>query len=97
MFCLYEESRVNLAESSDCGKGGGSSGVSVTQRPTLSGLFAGGFPVLKPVGQREKSLPSRPGRRVSIHLLIATLYIKDLETQGLDSRFKSLHVSLNNY
>ncbi|KAK2836746.1 hypothetical protein Q7C36_014615 [Tachysurus vachellii] len=33
---------------------GGSSGVTPTPGPTLSGLFAGGFPVLRPVGQRDK-------------------------------------------
>ncbi|KAB5531139.1 hypothetical protein PHYPO_G00137450 [Pangasianodon hypophthalmus] len=42
---------------------GGSSGATPTQGPTLSGLFAGGFPVLRPVGQRDKGPHSRPVTR----------------------------------
>lgn len=40
---------------------GESSGVTPTQGPTLSGLFAGGFPVLRPVGQRDRDSHDRPG------------------------------------
>ncbi len=32
--------------------------------PTLGGLFAGGFPVLKPVGQRDKQPHHNPGIEV---------------------------------
>ncbi|KAI4899832.1 hypothetical protein NFI96_016898, partial [Prochilodus magdalenae] len=51
------------------GSGGGSSGPPA-QGPTLSGLFSGGFPVLKPVGQRDKnsqhSSVSRSGSSASL-------------------------------
>ncbi|XP_058233402.1 WAS/WASL-interacting protein family member 3 [Hemibagrus wyckioides] len=42
---------------------GGSSRVTPTQGPTLSGLFAGGFPVLRPVGQRDRDSHNRPVTR----------------------------------
>ncbi|KAK3511764.1 hypothetical protein QTP70_021791, partial [Hemibagrus guttatus] len=42
---------------------GGSSGATPTQGPTLSGLFAGGFPVLRPVGQRDRDSHNRPVTR----------------------------------
>ncbi|KAF4077759.1 hypothetical protein AMELA_G00211570 [Ameiurus melas] len=46
---------------------GGSAGATPTQGPTLSGLFAGGFPVLRPVGQRDKNRPvTRSGSTASL-------------------------------
>ncbi|XP_062867943.1 WAS/WASL-interacting protein family member 3 [Trichomycterus rosablanca] len=60
---VIDKPRVNPADGSDNAKASGGSGVQPALRPSLSGLFAGGFPVLKPVGQREKTLPSRPVTR----------------------------------
>ncbi|KAG9280069.1 WAS/WASL-interacting protein family member 3, partial [Astyanax mexicanus] len=52
------------------GNNGGSSGGLPAQGPTLSGLFAAGFPVLRPVGQRDKiqhhSPVSRSGSSASL-------------------------------
>ncbi|KAL6457370.1 hypothetical protein MHYP_G00343330 [Metynnis hypsauchen] len=46
--------KLKVSSVDGSGSGGGSSGPP-SQGPTLSGLFAGGFPVLRPVGQRDKS------------------------------------------
>lgn len=37
------------------------------QGPTLSGLFAGGFPVLKPVGKRDKNSHHSTGTPATPH------------------------------
>ncbi|KAM9493442.1 WAS/WASL-interacting protein family member 3 isoform 1-T2 [Clarias gariepinus] len=52
------------AHSEDGNSGaGGSSGATPTQGPALSGLFAGGFPILRPVGQRDRGSNTRPVAR----------------------------------
>lgn len=55
---------------------GGSSGFTPTQGPTLSGLFAGGFPVLRPVGQRDNGSHNRPGAPSSPDSLLCYMTIK---------------------
>ncbi|KAF7691428.1 WAS/WASL-interacting protein family member 3 isoform X2 [Silurus meridionalis] len=54
--------RVNTL-GGNSGAGINSGGPTASQGPTLSGLFAGGFPALRPVGQRDKGLHSHPVTR----------------------------------
>lgn len=58
---------------------GGSSGATHTQGPSLTGLFAGGFPVLRPVGQRDKGSHNRPGAPSSPDPLLYSLLIGNMQ------------------
>lgn len=63
LLCVHThltlEPRVHSADGNS--GAGGRSGATPTHGPTLSELFAGGFPILKPVVQRDKDSPSHPG------------------------------------
>lgn len=61
---VFSEPKVNNVE--DSGRNTGNSTNTAGSAPpavgpNLGGLFAGGFPVLKPVGQRDKRTHHNPG------------------------------------
>lgn len=58
---------------------GRSTGATPTPGPTLSGLFAGGFPVLRPVGQRDKN---RPGAQSSPDPMLYHLKINHVQLKS---------------
>ncbi len=73
---VFAEPKVNGVDDSGrnvvAGNSAGSSPSAVG--PTLGGLFAGGFPVLKPVGQRDKQPQHNTGievRSVYSHALFS--------------------------
>lgn len=86
---------------------GGSSGATPTQGPTLSGLFAGGFPVLRPVGQRDKDSHNHPGApsspdpllnhlKINLHVLFKLNVSTDVNSNENDLQhvLDSLEISL---
>ncbi|KAK1805315.1 hypothetical protein P4O66_019652 [Electrophorus voltai] len=62
----FEKPKGNSVNGFGMGASTGGSSAPPTQGSTLSGLFAGGFPVLKPVGQRDKSLVSQTGSMANL-------------------------------
>lgn len=85
--CLTLEPRVHNVE--DNSGAGGSSGISPPQGPTLSGLFAGGFPVLRPVGQRDKGSNNRPGAPSRPDPLLCYITIKHVAVSVTQLRCQS--------
>lgn len=68
-MCVFAEPKVNSVDDGGRNVSAGNSANSAGSTPstmglTRGGLFAGGFPVLKPVGQREKLPPHNPGIEV---------------------------------
>ena len=62
-LCLYGISAEPKANTGDnpgnVGPSNGSSGGIAPMGPSLSGLFAGGFPTLRPIGQRDAAGKTR--------------------------------------